>query len=135
MGRVNFNPTTNVIILDVTLFSVTSSDFRNTRLVFDTGASITSISPDSILGLGYDLSNPKYEQPSITASGTIESKVITLSKLSAIGEIIENIDVAIQEFPEELTTWGIHGLLGLDFLKHFDVNICFSSGFIDIKRI
>ena len=135
MGRVNFNPTANVIILDVTLFSVTSSDFRNTRLVFDTGASITSISPDSILGLGYDLSNPKYEQPSITASGTIESKVITLSKLSAIGEIVENIDVAIQEFPEKLTMWGIQGLLGLDFLKHFDVNICFSSGFIDIERI
>ena len=105
MGRVNFNPAGNVIILDVTLFSVTSSDFRNTRLVFDTGASITSISPDSILGLGYDLSNPKYEQSTITASGTIESKVITLSKLSAIGEIVEDIDVAVQEFPEELTMW------------------------------
>ena len=124
-----------LLSLDVALFSVTSSDFRNTRLVFDTGASITSISPDSILGLGYDLSNPKYEQASITASGTIESKVITLSKLSAMGEIVENIDVAIQEFPEELTMWGIHGLLGLDFLKHFDVNIYFSSGFIDINRI
>ena len=135
MGRVNFNPANNVIILDVTLFSATSSDFRNTRLVFDTGASITSISADSILGLGYDLLNPKYEQPGVTASGTITSKVITLSKLSAIGEIVENIDVAIQEFPKELTMWDIHGLLGLDFLKHFDVNICFSSGFIDIKRI
>lgn len=135
MGRVNFNPANNVIILDVTLFSVTSSDFRNTRLVFDTGASMTTISPDSILGLDYDLSNPKYKRPSITASGTIESKVITLRKLSALGEIVENIDVAIQEFPEELTMLNIHGLLGLDFLKHFDVNICFSSGFIDIKRI
>ena len=134
MGRVNFNPAGNVIILDVTLFSVTSSEFRNTRLVFDTGASITSISPDSILGLGYDLSNPKYEQSTLTASGTIESKVITLSKLSAIGEIVENIDVAIQEFPKELTMWNIHSLLGLDFLKHFDVNICFSSGFIDITK-
>ena len=41
------------------LFSVTSSDFRNTRLVFDTGASITSISPGSILGLGYDSFKPK----------------------------------------------------------------------------
>ena len=135
MGRVNFNPAENAIILDVALFSATSSEFRNTRLVFDTGASITSISSDSILGLGYDLSNPKYEQPSITASGIIKSKVITLSKLSAIGEIVEDIDVAVQEFPEELTMWDIHGLLGLDFLKHFDVNICFSLGFIDIKRI
>ena len=135
MGRVNFNPAENAIILDVALFSVTSSEFRNTRLVFDTGASITSISSDSILGLGYDLSNPKYEQPSITASGTIKSKVITLSKLAAIGEIVEDIDVAVQEFPEELTMWDIHGLLGLDFLKHFDVNICFSLGFVDIKRI
>ena len=135
MGRVNFNPTANIIILDVTLFSGTSTDFRNTTLVFDTGASMTTISPDSILGLGYDLSNPKSKKPSITASGTIESKVITLSRLSALGEIVENIDVAIQEFPEELTLLNIHGLLGLDFLKHFDVNICFSLGFIDIKRI
>jgi predicted aspartyl protease len=114
---------------------VTSSYSRNVNLALDTGASITSISPDSILGLDYDLSNPKAKGLSFTASGTVETKIITLSKLSAIGEIVDNIDVAIQEFPEQVTNQNIQGLLGLNFLRFFDVNMCFSSGFIDIKRI
>lgn len=135
MGRIIFNPNDSIITLDVALFSATSSKYRIARLVFDTGASNTSIIPDAILGLGYDLSNAKHEKPSVTASGVIQSKVITLSKLFAMGEMVENIDISIQQFPEELTNLNIHGLLGLDFLRHFNINICFSSGFIDIKRI
>lgn len=135
MGRITFNPNDSIITLDVALFSVTSSKYRIARLVFDTGASSTAIIPDAILGLGYDLPNAKKGPPSITASGVIQSKVITLSKLFAMGEMVENIDISIQQFPEELTNLNIHGLLGLDFLKHFNINICFSSGFIDIKRI
>ena len=37
-----------------------SVDYRDVRLVLDTGASKTLIIPNAILGLGYDLSNPKY---------------------------------------------------------------------------
>ena len=88
-----------------------------------------------LLGLGYNIANAKQGPSSITASGIAPSKLITLSKLFAIGETVENIDILIQSFPQELTNMNIHGLLGLDFLRHFDVNICFSSGFIDIKRI
>ena len=135
MGRIHFNLADNTIILDVTLLSVTSRDFRNVKLVLDTGATITCLSPDAILGLGYDLSNPKEELSVFTASGTIQATVITLSELSAIRETLENIDVVIYELPQQLMDHGIQGLLGLDFLKHFDVNICFSAGFIDIQRI
>ena len=135
MGRVNFNPNNSIITLDVALFSVTSSHFRSASLVLDTGASKTAIIPDAILGLGYNIANAKQGPSSITASGIAPSKLITLSKLFAIGETVENIDILIQSFPQELTNMNIHGLLGLDFLRHFDVNICFSSGFIDIKRI
>ena len=135
MGRIIFDPNASIITLDVALFSVTSSKYRIVKLVMDTGASNTSITPDAILGLGYNLSNAKQGPPSITASGVVLSKIITLSRLFAIGEVAENIDVSIQQFPEELTNLNIHGLLGLDFLRHFNVNICFSSGFIEIQRI
>ena len=134
MGHIKFDPNKSIIILDVALFGATSDKYRIVNLVMDTGASSTSITPDAILGLGYDLSNAKNDKPCITASGVIQSKVLTLSKLFAIGEVVKNIDVSIQEFPKELTNQNIHGLLGLDFLRHFNMNICFSSGFIDIQR-
>ena len=123
MGRIHFNLTDNTIILDVTLFSVTSSDFRNVKLVLDTGATITCLSPDAILGLGYDLSNPKEELSVFTASGTIQATVITLSQLSAIKETVENIDVVIYALPQQLMDHGIQGLLGTFAVDHVTRNL------------
>lgn len=135
MGRITFNPNASIITLDVALFSVTSNKYRIVKLVMDTGASNTTITPDAVLGLGYNLSKAKQGPLSITASGVVPSKIITLSKLFAMGEIVEDIDVSIQQFPAELTNLNIQGLLGLDFLRHFNVNISFSSGLIEIQRI
>lgn len=136
MGHLNFSPDSNLIELDVALFGATSSKFRIVNMVLDTGASQTCVSPDAISGLGYDLSTARDGHPAITASGTVLPKLITLSRISAMGEIVEEIDISVmQDFPDELSEMDIHGLLGLNFFRHFDVSICFSSGFIDIRRI
>ena len=111
-----------------------SVDYRDVRLVLDTGASKTLIIPNAILGLGYDLSNPKYIAPITTASGIIDCPILTVSHLSCIGELVSNLDITIQDLPDELTKYNIQGLLGLDFLRQFDISISFSAGLIIINR-
>jgi hypothetical protein len=50
-------------------------------------------------------------------------------KLTAIGETVENIDVLCHDLPEDSI---VEGLLGLNFLQYFDINISFSTGTIEI---
>ena len=65
-----------------------------------------------------------------TGSGIVPAKIITVCKLTAIGEAVENIDVLCHDLPFGST---IDGVLGLNFLKHFDVNISFSTGIIELQ--
>ncbi len=99
-------------------------------MALDTGASDTSIPTKVALDLGYDLSNPKHRVRLTTGSGTVPAKIITVRKLTAIGESVENIDILCHDLPAEST---IDGVLGLNFLRHFDVNISFSTGIIELQ--
>ncbi len=81
------------------------------------------------IALGYDLLNPKERVQLLTASGTAFAKCIAARSLTAIGETIENIDVLCHDLPGNSP---IKGLLGLNFLRHFDVNISFSTGTIEL---
>ena len=133
MGRVLFNKNDINIIVQVRLFNIDLTLSKRANLILDTGASHTCVAPYVINGLGYTVIGG--EGKTITASGTVNKQSITLSKLVAIGESVENIDVSILKFPPEMRILNIHGLLGLDFLRHFDMKINFSSGIVEIVRI
>ena len=77
----------------------------------------------------YNLSNPEREVEIVTGSGIESRKLITLSKLTAIGETLEDINVICHDLPAKS---GVAGLLGLNLLSHFDVNISFSTGIIEL---
>ena len=127
MGHTSFNPIDELIVLRLTVGGVDANTFRNVFVVLDTGASTTMIPTKVAADLGYDISNPN--QQIITASGIVLAKRITVRKLTAIGETLENIDVVCHDLPEGSI---IEGLLGLNFLRHFNVNISFSTGTIEL---
>ncbi len=127
MGHISFNPIDELIVLRLTVGGVDANTFRNVFVVLDTGASTTMIPTRVAADLGYDISNPN--QQIVTASGIVLAKRITVRKLTAIGETVENIDVVCHDLPEGSI---IEGLLGLNFLRHFDVNISFSTGTIEL---
>lgn len=127
MGHTSFNPIDELIVLRLTVGGVDANTFRNVFVVLDTGASTTMIPTKVAADLGYDISNPN--QQIITASGIVLAKRITVRKLTAIGEMVENIDVVCHDLPEGSI---IEGLLCLNFLRHFDVNISFSTGTIEL---
>ena len=53
-------------------------------------------------------------------------------QLTAIGESRENIKVWCCDLPFDLDVLGV---LGYNFLEHFDINILFSANMIEIKPI
>ena len=130
MGSVSFNPSGESIVLRLQVGGVDPDTFRNVIVALDTGATITIIPSQVLIALGYDLLNPKERVQLLTASGTAFAKRINVRRLTAIGETIENIDVLCHDLPG---TSPIKGLLGLDFLRHFDVNISFSTGTIELR--
>lgn len=129
MGYISFNPTDELIVLQLTVDGINRNSYRNVLVALDTGASDTSIPTKVASDLGYDLSNPKHLVRLTTGGGTVPAKIITVRRLTAIGETVENIDVLCHDLPEEST---IDGVLGLNFLRHFDVNISFSTGTVEL---
>ena len=129
MGRVSFNPSGESILLRLQIGGVDPATFRNVTVALDTGATITIIPSQVLIALGYDLLKAKERVQLITASGTEFAKLINVRRLTVIGETIENIDVLCHDLPGNSP---IKGLLGLNFLRHFDVNISFSSGTIEL---
>lgn len=129
MGHIRFGLSNGLIVLRLTVGGTNVDSFRNVRVALDTGASTTLIPTKIALDLGYDLSNPKEEAEIITGSGIELMKRITVQRLTAIGETVENIDVLCHDLPADAI---IDGVLGLNFLVHFDVNISFSRGTIEL---
>lgn len=131
MGYVSFNSSGESIVLRLQVGGVDPDTFRNVTVALDTGATITIIPSQVLIALGYDLLNPKQRVQLLTASGTAFAKRINVRRLTAIGETIEDIDVLCHDLPGNSP---IKGLLGLNFLRHFDVNISFSTGTIELRQ-
>ncbi len=129
MGHISFNPSQRLIRLPIKVESINGGNYRDLIVALDTGSSNTSIPTKIASDLGYDLSNPKQVILLTTGSGIVPAKIITARKLTAIGESIENIDVVCHDLPFGST---IDGVLGLNFLSHFDIKISFSTGIIEI---
>ncbi len=129
MGRISFDSTRQLIALSLEVSSINADSVQAFSVALDTGASITTIPSQVVIDLGYDLSNPKQEVNILASSGIFTAKIITVRKLTAIGETVENIDVLCHDLPEDSI---VEGLLGLNFLQYFDINISFSTGTIEI---
>ena len=130
MTSVRFNPISDLIQLSMKVEGVDKSEFRDVSVALDTGASVTSIPTKTALDLGYDPYHPKYYKEIITGSKIESIPVIEVKKIIAIGQPIENINVLCYDLPQELR---VDGVLGLNFISNFNINISFSRGSIDIE--
>ena len=127
MARITFDRSYPLIIVNLRIGSTTDNEFHDLIVGLDTGASTTAIPTKVALDLGYDLANPKEERLVVTASEARTEKVITVRQLTALGETVEDMDVLCLNLPEPSI---IEGVLGLNFLEHFDIEISFSTGTI-----
>ena len=97
MGYTSFEYPRPLIIVRLRVGGVNANNFHSLTVGLDTGATITTVPTKVVTALGYDLSRPKRQQAIVTGSGIVSAAVITVSRLTAIGETVENTDVVCHD--------------------------------------
>lgn len=122
------DPESPVILLKVELESETQT--RVADMALDTGATFTVISWAAARELGYDPGASPRKIQITTASSVEEAPIITLNKTRAMGVEALDVDVACFDLPGAT---GVEGLLGLSFLRHFDVDLHFRRQVLEAR--
>lgn len=100
--------TENVILLNVRL-----NDKTLVRMMLDTGAKYTVITPEIARRLALNLEEAR-KVPVVTASQLRFAPLIPLEQVDVYGLMLEHIEAAILDLSPAL---GVEGLLGMSFLK------------------
>lgn len=104
---------------------------RPAQLILDTGASHTILSSAIARDLGLWAQSSATSMTMHTAGGTVRADVLTVASISAGGAEVRNSLAAIYDLPEAPPT--IEGLLGQDFLRHFEVTLNAEKGELRLR--
>ncbi|MGH7774953.1 MAG: retropepsin-like aspartic protease family protein [Candidatus Binatia bacterium] len=108
-----------------TLNERVSANFR-----VDTGASITMIPRAKAKELGIDLEKRLPTIPIQTVSGMVRVPVVVLDSVEVGGMRVRDLTVAVHDLPHA----DRPGLLGLDFLNHFRMEIDMKEGVLVLEK-
>ncbi len=101
-----------------------------TNLIVDTGASMTVISRALARELGIDVESGNYPVSSFrTANGVVSAPIITLESIEVGGMQVRGLSASVQDIAPE-----VPGLLGLNFLSHFRMDIDHKGGYLHLER-
>ncbi len=100
----------NVILLNVRLNNRTL-----VRMILDTGAKYTVITPDVARRVGIDLQANIGRVHVVTATRVDQIPLITVDNIDVHGLVIPSVPAVVSSLPAAL---GAEGLLGMSFLKH-----------------
>lgn len=100
-----------------------------TRLLLDTGATVSLLHPGILVRAGYDLSTPRAHLRVAAVHGTADVPLFTIRRITALGYERDNIAVLSHSLPR---TVPYDGLLGLNFLRGRQLTIDFRSGVISL---
>lgn len=113
----------NILMIDLEVWSKPAERFRNMMVVFDTGATMTTISKDVLFQLGYNVEDGKVSRIT-TASGVAYVNEVILDKLKLGNITLEDVKVYAHTFPEESFATGV---LGLNVISQFNTSLDFSN--------
>ena len=116
------NPQENVIVVPVELSNDSGS--RVVDMALDTGASYVMIPWQIAEALGYDPAVSRRRINLTTASSLEVVPLITIRSVKVLGGEVQSVDAVCHDLPPGSR---VQGLLGLSFLRHFDVDIHFRS--------
>jgi clan AA aspartic protease (TIGR02281 family) len=125
-ASVPFEKHGQVVIVEATLNNKTSAKF-----IVDTGASYTMISSATAkeLAVGSE-ANPR-TVPFQTANGMIQAPLVSLDSISVAGMEIKNLTAAVHDV---IPDGKIAGLLGLNFLSNFRMDIDTQKGVLNLEK-
>lgn len=98
-------------------------------VVLDTGVTLTMIPPDIAKKLGYDPVRSKRTVNLITATTIERAPVVTLEAIELLGQRVAKVDVACKDLPPKSRA---EGLLGINFLDNFDIELFYKTGRLEL---
>ena len=125
MTTIPFDQKKPVIFLQVMLKN--KSETRRLLMILDTGATNCIISREVAGMLGVHQESSKERMEIITASGVESVPFITIESVSVNGSAVRNVKTIIHDLPPKSF---VDGLLGLSFLKQFNVCLKFKEGVV-----
>jgi len=100
-------------------------------MALDTGASYLMVPWHVIEVLGYAPAKVRKKIGITTASGTEIAPLVTLDRVRVLGKSVANVEAICHDLPPQSP---VDGLLGLSFLKWFDIDLHFRKGRLRFKR-
>lgn len=91
----------------------------NRRLVFDTGAAATTLTPEVIEEIGYSPRDGHKPSKVHSAIGEEDGYWLRVAEFSAPGVSTPNFALQVFDLDHE----GVDGLLGMNFLRHFNFEV------------
>jgi predicted aspartyl protease len=127
--NISFDPDENLIYLLVTLYGPDGQ--RRAYCALDTGATTTLISSEIIRALGYQ-TDTKKKVRIIIGGGEEFASLVQIDRIEAANQQVNDLTVTCFNLPEQS---GLDGLLGLNFLRHFDTEINYSNHTLVLKPV
>lgn len=105
---------------------------RDLDLVLDSGSTDTLIVPEVLDGLGY--SARQGEGITVIRSAVAEERgyLIRTTRFRALGHEASNFRIHAHDLPDD---FGIHGLIGLNFLDQLDYTVRSAAQRIEAERL
>lgn len=122
------DPETKLVVVETELFGQKKS--RILKMALDTGATYTMIPWVVAEVLGYDPAISRRKVKLTTASGAERAPMITLQGIKVLGYGVDKVEVICHDLPPEST---INGLLGLSYLKNFNLDLHFKDQKLQLK--
>ena len=128
MSRISIDKNVTIIIVDV--FLQNKGIQKKVRMALDTGASYVMIPWDvaEALNLEPALSSEKIE--TVPASGVEKAPVVTIEIINVLGCEAARVKALVHDLPAKSY---VDGLLGLSFLKNFNITLNFKEGILKIE--
>jgi predicted aspartyl protease len=126
--RYRFKLWQNLIIVRAAIES--EHRFRVAQLMVDTGSSKTVLPWEKLEDLGYDPAVTRERHQIFTVDSMIVVPQVRLQGLYCLGKMRENFPVLCHTFP--FSPYA-EGLLGMDFLRAFDISIHVRRGYIKVE--
>ena len=108
---------------------------RTSRIIamaLDTGAILTVIPIETALAIGYDPAKTRMRVELVTASGVELAPQLTVRTARCLGQTVRNLAVVCHELPSQSP---VKGLLGLNFLRHFNVQLNFLQNSLRLQGL
>lgn len=121
---IRFRPGARIIPTEVVL----NRRFAQSYLV-DTGATLTTIPTATLRRLGVVITADTPTRRVSTANGDVVAPLVTLATMEIGGWEVQDIDVLVLDLPNQED----HGLLGLNFLNNFRMNLNASEGLLTLE--